>query len=58
MSYKQRIRALREDKDLTQQDVAALLKTGRNYYGEYEGGSRPLPVEHLITLCRYYDVSA
>ena len=58
MDYAQRIRDLREDRDLTQQDIAAVLKTARNYYGEYERGTRPLPVEHLITLCHYYDVSA
>ncbi len=56
--YLQGLRDLREDKDLTQQDIASVLKTARNYYGEYERGSRPLPVEHLVTLCRYYDVSA
>lgn len=58
MNYTQRIRDLREDNDLTQKDVAAILKTARNYYGEYERGSRPLPVEHLITLCKHYNVSA
>lgn len=58
VNYVQRIRDLREDKDLKQSDVAIILKTARNYYGEYERGTRPLPIEHLITLCRYYNVSA
>lgn len=58
MNYIQRIRDLREDNDLTQKDVAEILETARNYYGEYERGARPLPVEHLITLCKYYNVSA
>lgn len=58
MNYIQRIRDLREDNDLKQSDVALILKTARNYYGEYERGTRPLPIEHLITLCRYYNVSA
>ncbi len=57
MNYAQRIKDLREDRDLTQQDIAAVLKTARNYYGEYERGSRPLPIEHLITLCEFYNVS-
>lgn len=56
--YSQRIRDLREDRALTQKDIALLLKTARNYYGEYERGARPLLLEHLITLCRYYNVSA
>lgn len=58
MNYAQRIRDLREDNDKKQSEIAEILKTARNYYGEYERGTRPLPVEHLITLCRYYDVSA
>jgi len=58
VNYVKRIRDLREDNDLTQSDLAIILKTARNYYGEYERGTRPLPTEHLITLCRYYDVSA
>ena len=58
MIYAQRIRDLREDKDLKQSDVALILKTARNYYGEYERGIRPLPIEHLITLCEFYNVTA
>lgn len=58
MQYSQRIKDLREDNDLTQSQLALILKTARNYYGEYERGKRPLPIEHLITLCRYYNVSA
>lgn len=58
MNYAQRIRSLREDKDLTQKDLAMILKTEQSYYSKYERGKRPLPIEHLITLCRYYNVSA
>ena len=58
MIYAQRIRDLREDKDLKQSDIALVLKTARNYYGEYERGVRPLPIEHLITLCEFYNVTA
>lgn len=58
MNYAQRLRDLREDSELKQENLAMILKTARNYYGEYERGKRPLPIEHLITLCRYYDVSA
>lgn len=57
MIYAQRIRDLREDKDLYQADIAKILKTTQSYYAQYENGHRPLPIEHLITLCRYYNTS-
>lgn len=58
MNYAQRIRNIREDHDLKQKDLAIILKTSQSYYSKYELGVRPLPVEHLITLCRYYNISA
>ena len=58
MDYTQRIRDLREDKDLTQEAVSKLLKTSQSYYAQYENRKRPLPIEHLITLCKFYDVSS
>lgn len=57
MIYSQRIRDLREDKDLFQSDIAKLLNTTQSYYAQYENGHRPLPIEHLITLCKFYNVS-
>ena len=35
-----------------------MLKITGQAYGMYENGKRELPIEHLITLCRYYDVSS
>ena len=58
MDYAQRIRDLREDKDLTQEAVSKLLKTSQSYYAQYENRKRPLPTEHLITLCKFYDISS
>ena len=58
MNYSQRIRGLREDKDLYQKDIALLLNTSQSYYAQYENGKRPLPIEHLIKLCNFYKVSA
>ena len=58
MIYSQRIRALREDNDKTQRDIAEILGTTQQYYGQYEIGKRALHIDHLITLCRYYNVSA
>lgn len=58
MKYYQRIKDLREDADKTQEDIAKLLKTSTQYYGQYELNKRPLTIEHLITLCKYYNVSS
>lgn len=58
MNYIQRIRDLREDRDLKQSDIANILKTTQGYYSKYELGVRELPIHHLITLCQFYDVSA
>lgn len=56
--YTKRIRDLREDRDYTQQQIARVLRTTQGYYSKYELGKRTLPIEHLITLCKLYDVSA
>jgi transcriptional regulator with XRE-family HTH domain len=58
MKYTQRIKDLREDNDLKQKEIAEILKTTQQYYGQYEIGKRPLHIEHLITLCKYYNISA
>ena len=58
MQYYQILKELREDKDLTQQDVAKIINTSQQYYGHYENGHRPLPIEHLKALCLFYGVSA
>ena len=58
MNYAQRIKDLREDADLNQSEVALILKTSQTVYSRYERAERPLPIEHLITLCRYYNISA
>ena len=57
-SYVDIIRELREDRDLTQKDIALLLGTTQQVYSRYEKGENELPIRHLITLCRFYKVSA
>ena len=56
--YVRKIRDLREDHDLTQQQVADLLETSQTMYARYERGANELPIRHLITLCKFYQVSA
>lgn len=57
MDYRIRMRNLREDNDLTQQEIAVVLETSQTMYARYERGANELPIRHLITLARYYDVS-
>ena len=52
------IRELREDRDLKQADIAAILKTTQQVYSRYEKGINELPLHHLKALCEYYQVSA
>ena len=56
--YTKRIRDLREDRDLTQQQFARVLRSSQTVYSRYELGIRALPIEHLIKLCEVYNVSA
>ena len=56
--YLKKLRDLREDHDLTQQQVADMLGTSQTMYARYERGANELPVHHLISLCRLYHVSA
>ena len=52
-----RIRDLREDSDLTQQEVAEYLLCDQSLYSKYERGERALPMELAVKLAQYYKVS-
>lgn len=52
-----RIRDLREDSDLTQQEIAKYLLCDQSLYSKYERGERPLPLELAVKLAQYYKVS-
>ena len=52
-----RLRALREDQDLTQKAVADYLHIRQNTYSQYETGQRQLPLELLAALAVYYHTS-
>ncbi len=58
MKYNERLRWLRESRELTQAEIARILHTTQQYYGQYELGNRPLHIDHLEALCRFYGVSA
>ena len=52
-----RIRDLREDRDLTQQEIADLLLCDQSLYSKYDRGERPLPLELAVMLAVHYNVS-
>lgn len=52
-----RIRDLREDRDMTQADVARILQCSQQAYSHYERGSRDIPTDVLIRLPQLYGVS-
>lgn len=56
--YWEILRELREDHDLRQADVAAVLHTTQQVYSRYEKGVNEMPIRHLRALCEFYHVSA
>lgn len=57
MKKYERIRELREDRDITQQAIANYLTISQRAYSHYEDGSRSIPVEILDRLASYYNTS-
>ena len=52
-----RIRDLREDRDITQKQIADYLHIKQNTYSQYENGQRQLPLDVLISLAKFYGTS-
>ena len=52
-----RLKDIREDHDLTQKTLAALLHVKQNTYSQYENGQRGIPVELLVALAQFYHTS-
>lgn len=57
MTYCEIIRDLREDHRYTQQAIADILSIGQRTYSDYESGRTRIPVDSLIILARFYNVS-
>ena len=53
-----RLKELREDRDLTQNQIAEILNCKQNTYQQYESEKRQLPIWALKKLCEFYGVSA
>lgn len=52
-----RVRDLREDRDITQKQMAELLQIHQTTYSDYELGNLNIPIEILIKLARFYETS-
>lgn len=57
MRYNERIREIREDRFLTQQKVADILNVGQRTYADYESGKTRIPIDNLLILAKFYNVS-
>ncbi|MBS6367632.1 MAG: helix-turn-helix transcriptional regulator [Clostridiales bacterium] len=55
--YLERLAELREDRDLTQKEVAAVLGIDQRVYSSYETGRRTLPLKHLKKLAEFYQTT-
>ena len=58
MNYRERMRGLREDRDLTQAQVAKVINKSQQGYNHIETGRAELKIEDLIKLCDFYRVTA
>ena len=52
-----RLKDLREDADKSQAEIAKIIGTSQSYYAQYENGKRPIPLDRMILLAKYYNVS-
>lgn len=55
--YFRRLRDLREDHDLMQKEIASILGIQQTVYSRYERGFQTIPIEHILKLADYYNVS-
>lgn len=58
MTYRERMRNLREDHDLTQKEVARVINKSQQGYSHIEEGRAELKIDDMIKLCAFYGVSA
>ena len=58
MNYRERIKNVREDRDLTQAQVGKILDKSQQGYNHIETGRAELKIDDLVLLCKYYNLSA
>lgn len=52
-----KLKDIREDRDLTQEQIAQILNCKQNTYQQYESGKRQIPTQALIKLALFYNIS-
>lgn len=52
------LKKIRTDRRYSQEDIAEVLQTTQQQYSRYEIGMHEIPVRHIITLCKFYGISA
>lgn len=57
-NYRERLRNIREDRDLTQAELGKLINKSQQGYNHIEAGRAELKIDDLVTLCKFYDLSA
>ena len=58
MDYRQRLREIREDRDLSQAEVGQVINKSQQGYSHIENGRAELKIDDLIALSRFYQLSA
>lgn len=58
MDYRQIFKNLREDNDLTQQQIAEICNVSDATVGHWENKKREMRVDCIVKLCKFYDISA
>ena len=58
MDICERLRVIRTKKGYSQMDIAEVLDMQQQQYSRYETGQNEIPVRHIITLCKFYSISA
>lgn len=57
-TYYEKMYDLRIDHDMKQKEIAKKLGISQQFYSKYERGEIELPIRHLVTICKFYKVSA
>ena len=58
MTYQERLKNIREDRDLTQAQIGKLLNKSQQGYNHIEAGRAELKIDDLVKLCKFYNLSA
>ena len=58
MNYRERIKNIREDRDLTQEQIGKILNKSQQGYSHIDTGRAELKIDDLVLLCKYYNLSA